>query len=196
MRMARLNFHYVSEAYATPTRMSHIMKFFARSFYYRKLGQVTADPEIAVRLEKADREAHNAALISPCKPGHAFRRFLNAHENMPHLDQRIRLLKEVVLQLRTQFKHLPRPSTHVSLDRELDGISAEISRTPLSRISALHAHVLVLSDSTGNSGWPGWLSGSRDPAIIRISLSENPPHVEPATWESFAREGRELPCLT
>ncbi len=90
---------FMMERRGHETREARRIKFFARDWYYSKMAR---DPEfglhIAARMQWADREVRNAELACPVGNGD-FRHFLLAFDGAPHLEQRVRLMKETVIQV-------------------------------------------------------------------------------------------------
>lgn len=91
--------HYILETGGRETRTAAFAKFFGRDRYYDNLGLRLNDPATATRLELIDRRTKEAAFLCPYKAGNEFRRFLHDAETKEELDERIRLLEQIVLQL-------------------------------------------------------------------------------------------------
>ncbi|MDD5340580.1 MAG: hypothetical protein PHV13_05025 [Candidatus ainarchaeum sp.] len=95
----KLAHHFTRERQGYETPAARRIKFFARNWYYKKMGE---DPAIghgvAELLKRADREARNAERACPAGNGN-FRHFLLAFDGQAQLEQRLRLMNEILFQI-------------------------------------------------------------------------------------------------
>lgn len=132
--MARRSFlekHYFLESDGKETRIAAFAKFFfGRERYYQRMGERLNAPAIATRLELIDRRAKEAAKLCPFDSGDVFRVFLAGAGSPGVLEERVRLVQEIVLQLRkarTAFREYSF-SVKDKLAQELVGIYFTIER--------------------------------------------------------------------
>lgn len=92
--------HFSQEYSGKQTFFARAFKRVARKAYYREMAGFF-NKETAERLEKTDRAVKEAALLCPHNAKRAFRSFLDVPD-CRQVVERIRLLHEIIFQLRAQ----------------------------------------------------------------------------------------------
>jgi hypothetical protein len=134
---------YALESDGRETRTAAFAKFFGRDRYYQKMGERLNNPALATRLELIDRRVKEASALCPFDSGYAFRKFLVVGESIEDVNERVRFVQEIVIQLRkarTEFQ-LYSFSAKDKFADALSGISRAIASFPPGRIRAYGAVV-------------------------------------------------------
>jgi hypothetical protein len=186
-----------------------------REWYYKRMKHAHLGANIPPLLEHIDREARDAALLSPFKLRGAFERFLGPDFSVATVQRRKELLREIVLQLRSghaQYQgNAPQGryafEVEVKLTNQLEKASNDIKALPYLGIFGSHAVVSFTSDMR-MWRWPvepripmhtslempiGFSESLMNTCIdLRIDISKTVPDVRLDAWDNLVKRARSL----
>lgn len=205
--LMRLAYHFLTETQGGQTFTARAIKAVARGWYYRKMASECGNQEVARRLDRADREVNDLRLLSPYGDKNVFRSFLSRAKDEPSLGERIRLLREVVLQLRKcdRNTHTYEINLRHEIRRQLDMIETTIGQFDVQTLRGFHLSVeqvlekknvprlqRLLADEPGLA-----MTGSKMLTVpvctaLNIRLSTIFPPVAVWNWDRMVAEAKKL----
>lgn len=146
----KLTYHYIMESKGKETPTARLLKAtpFTRKWYYSNARHSARDPAFPQKLERIDHEARDVKLLCPSKCAPVFRKFLAESDTIRHVDERARLVRQMVLQLKQPPAFdVCSFSVKDSLRSQLDELSASIWSVKPERLARVHAHILFMSET-------------------------------------------------
>jgi len=210
----KLAYHYAMESKGKETTTARLLKAtpFSRKWYYSNAMHSVRDSALPKRLERIDREAREVKLLCPHNCASVFRKFLAESETLQHVEERARLVKQIVLQLRNApaFDTCTF-SVRDTLKGQLDDLSARLWNSKPSTLSRNHVHLRFVRETKNvllplPTLWPQ-VPYDQFPQVIKkdtlcverpvtawkdltLGLSPVPPNVSMESWDAQLKKAR------